>query len=552
MLNTTTTVTSAELFNLLQAQKNWPSGGAPVLLDARAPAAYAKRMIRGALRAACSPDDGALVVEGPSRRWPDQVVCVYGDADAGAPAERAVLDALRRDGRARGLLLLSEPFEAFRRAFPFLTARGESSKAAKRPAYPSCVVPGLLYLGDLADASALGSLREALDIQHAVTALAELPPSLKDSVAESKIKHTWCNVRDVEGADIKEHFETAFAIIEAAREAGTAVLVHCSRGVSRSASLCIAYLMRKERWGAQAARDFVSARRPIVLPNDGFWRCLQEYEKELHGERSGVYAPAVTKTRLDDLEFELPPPWATDPTHTGASLQVEKADQVLETLPVGEHAMYTFGRSLTCDFQLEHPSASRMHAALCHHRNGGLYLIDLKSSHHTFVDAKPLRPYEACLLRDGSTVVFGASSRAYRVGGAMAAVADAAAEDDDGDGADAGHGAEGKRGRMHPKKWEKKRRGVSTSCPLSHGARLHTPSASSLTRGRSLSLCLSAGRPCARDAGRSPVASLLSSQEAALDRRTKGTLSADRERACRHGRRREQWDHGARGVVDRR
>lgn len=459
------TVTSAELYNLLQAQKNWPSGGAPALLDARAPAAYAKRMIRGALRAACSPE-GALIVDGPppARRWSDRVVCVYGDAEAGAPAERAVLDALHRDGQARGLLLLSEPFEAFRRAFPFLTARGESHKAAKRPAYPSCIVPDLLFLGDLADASALGSLRELLDVRVVVTALAELPPSLKASVAESGVKHTWCNVRDVEGADIKEHFETAYVIIEAAREAGHAVLVHCSRGVSRSASLCIAYLMRKERWSAQAARDFVSARRPIVLPNDGFWRCLQEYEKELHGERSGVYAPAVTKTRLDDLEFELPPPWATDPTHTAASLQVEKAGQVLETLPVGEHAMYTFGRSLTCDFQLEHPSASRMHAALCHHRNGGLYLIDLKSSHHTFVDAKPLRPYEACLLRDGSMVTFGASSRAYRVGGATAAVPDATAEDDDG-AADAGHGAEGKRGRTHPKKWEKKWRGVSRWCP---------------------------------------------------------------------------------------
>ena len=273
-------MSASELYNLLQAQKNWPSGGPPLLLDARGTAAFAKRMIRGAHSAAVTPD-GGLSVSGPARCWWDRVVCVYGDAEAGAPAERAVLDALRRDGQARGLLLLSEPFDAFRRAFPFLTARGESHKAAKRPAYPTVVIPDLLYLGDLADASALSTIREVLNIQHAVTALAELPPSLKDSVADSKIKHTWCNVRDVEGADIKEHFETAWGIIEAAREAGTAVLVHCSRGVSRSASLCIAYLMRKQKWGAQAARDHVSKRRPIILPNDGFWRCLQEYEKEL-------------------------------------------------------------------------------------------------------------------------------------------------------------------------------------------------------------------------------------------------------------------------------
>ena len=301
-------VTAFELYNLLQAQKNWPNGGPPVLLDARSPAAFSKRMVRGAHRASVSAE-GTLSVDGPARCWWDQTVCVYGDAEAGAPTERAVLDALSRDGQARGLLLLSESFEAFRRAYPFLTARADSSKAAKRPSYPSCIVPDLLYLGDLADASALGSLRDLLNVQHAVTALAELTPSLKDSVAESKMAHTWCNVRDVEGADIKEHFDTAYQIIEQARAAGTAVFVHCSRGISRSASLCIAYLMRKERWSAQAARDYVEARRPVILPNDGFWRCLQEQEKEWSGERSGVYAPAVTKTRLEDLEFDLYQPY---------------------------------------------------------------------------------------------------------------------------------------------------------------------------------------------------------------------------------------------------
>ena len=171
----------------------------------------------------------------------------------------------------------------------------------------------------------------------------------------------------------------------------------------------------------KAARDFVSTRRPIVLPNAGFWRCLQEQEKEWSGARSGVYAPAVTKTRIEDMEFELPPPWAAAPTQGGAKLTVEKAGEAVETLAVGEHSMYTFGRSLTCDFQIEHPSASRMHAALCHHEKGGLYLIDLKSAHCTYVDKKPLKPYEACLLRDGAAIVFGASSRTYRVGGVAAA-----------------------------------------------------------------------------------------------------------------------------------
>ena len=158
---TATPVSSLELYNLLQAQKNWPSGGPPVLLDARSAAAFSKRMIRGAHSASVTAE-GAVAVAGAPRCWWDQTVCVYGDAEEGAPEENALLDALCRDGQARDLLVLTEPFSSFRKAFPFLSARGDSSKASKRPSYPSCIVPDLLYLGDLADASALGTLREVL------------------------------------------------------------------------------------------------------------------------------------------------------------------------------------------------------------------------------------------------------------------------------------------------------------------------------------------------------------------------------------------------------
>ena len=198
-----------------------------------------------------------------------------------------------------------EPFDAFERAYPFLCARETSSKASKRQLFPSCILPGLLYLGDLTDAAALPRLREQLNIRACVTALAELPPSLKASVAEAKVEHTWCNVRDVEEADIKAHFATAIAKIDAAKQSGRAIFVHCSRGVSRSASLCIAYLMKTEGWSAKRARQVVEERRPIILPNDGFWKCLCEYEKELSGERTGVYAPAPKTKGVDELDFEL-------------------------------------------------------------------------------------------------------------------------------------------------------------------------------------------------------------------------------------------------------
>ena len=206
-------------------------------------------------------------------------------------------------------------------------------------------------------------------------------------------------MRDVEEADIKVHFATAFDQIETAKQKSCAIFIHCSRGVSRSASLCIAYLMRKEGWTAHDAREHVAKARPIVLPNAGFWKCLQEFEKELKGERSGTYVPLPKAKPTEASEFELPPVWAAPPTHINAVLAVQKRGETIEQLSVGEHEMYTFGRSLTCDYQLDHPSISRQHAALVHHENGGIYLIDLKSSHTTAVNGKPLRPFEATLLK---------------------------------------------------------------------------------------------------------------------------------------------------------
>ena len=325
-------VTSLELFNLLQHQSNWPSGGSPVCLDLRESGSSKQRIIRGSHRVELTSEGEVEVVGASDRSWMGRDICLI-DAEP-ASGDHAIALALLRGGGCRELLLLSEPFSAFESAFPFMCAKQSSSKAAKRPLCPSCVLPGLLYLGDLTDAAALPRLREQLNIQHALTALAELPSSLKASVSESGVRHTWCDVRDVEEADIKAHFGTAFDIIEAARAAQTAVFVHCSRGVSRSASLCIAYLMRQEGWSAQRAREHVAAARPIIQPNEGFWRCLLEFQKELSGERTGVYVPLPKPKPIDEGDFELPPSWSAPPSlGKDASLVVSKGGEELEVLP---------------------------------------------------------------------------------------------------------------------------------------------------------------------------------------------------------------------------
>jgi predicted protein tyrosine phosphatase len=68
---------------------------------------------------------------------------------------------------------------------------------------------------------------------------------------------------------------------QAPLSARTAVLVHCGAGVSRSAALVIAYLMRRFTWPAERAREHCRARRSLVNPNQGFWRQLCAFEAQL-------------------------------------------------------------------------------------------------------------------------------------------------------------------------------------------------------------------------------------------------------------------------------
>lgn len=57
------------------------------------------------------------------------------------------------------------------------------------------------------------------------------------------------------------------------------MLVHCVAGVSRSASLVQAYLMRKHRLGAAEALARLRAARPVVNPHAGFRLQLSLFEK---------------------------------------------------------------------------------------------------------------------------------------------------------------------------------------------------------------------------------------------------------------------------------
>ena len=78
------------------------------------------------------------------------------------------------------------------------------------------------------------------------------------------------------------------------------VLVHCKQGVSRSASLVIAYVMKRERMRFQEAYDFVKHLSPSITPNMQLVYQLLEFEREL--VRTGVLAATAAAVATDQQQ----------------------------------------------------------------------------------------------------------------------------------------------------------------------------------------------------------------------------------------------------------
>eukprot|EP01017_Pseudomicrothorax_dubius_P026315 TRINITY_DN2926_c0_g1_i6.p1 TRINITY_DN2926_c0_g1~~TRINITY_DN2926_c0_g1_i6.p1 ORF type:complete len:110 (+),score=16.36 TRINITY_DN2926_c0_g1_i6:398-727(+) len=93
------------------------------------------------------------------------------------------------------------------------------------------------------------------------------------------LKH---NAIDIPSQDLKSKFNESIEFINLARSRGENVLVHCYAGISRSATIVIAYLLREYKYRLEEALAYVVAKRSIVKPNDGFYYQLVEFEREVH------------------------------------------------------------------------------------------------------------------------------------------------------------------------------------------------------------------------------------------------------------------------------
>jgi len=187
-------------------------------------------------------------------------------------------------------------------------------------ARPPEVIKGRLYVGSRAQAQNW-TLLQSLGITHILNVS-------RDSIEpfEGKVKYLQCGFADKEDVDISVPAASSWEFIESAFEdASSCVLVHCASGVSRSVTIIIYYLMRKEIIPCEAALQRIRSIHPAACPNRSFISQLTALNSSL--------APGALVERTPSLSMMLSMPFSRESLENGLGFTSRKPQASITIYP---------------------------------------------------------------------------------------------------------------------------------------------------------------------------------------------------------------------------
>ncbi|KAJ7335599.1 hypothetical protein JRQ81_013540 [Phrynocephalus forsythii] len=290
-------------------------GGKCLLLDCRPFLAHSAGYIRGALNVRCNTivrrrAKGAVSLEqilpaeeevrARLRSGLYSSVVVYDERSPRAEALREdstvslVVRALRRDTAHADICLLKGGYERFHSEYPEFCMKTKSPMTPSSPTtveHPehscsSCGTPQhdqggpveilpFLFLGS-AHHAARRDMLDALGITALLNVSSDCPNHF-----EGHFQYKCIPVEDNHKTDISSWFMEAIEYIDSVKMCHGRVLVHCQAGISRSATICLAYLIMKKRVKLEEAFEFVKQRRSIISPNFSFMGQLLQFESQV-------------------------------------------------------------------------------------------------------------------------------------------------------------------------------------------------------------------------------------------------------------------------------
>ncbi|XP_008324362.1 dual specificity protein phosphatase 4 [Cynoglossus semilaevis] len=306
-------------------------GAKCLLLDCRSFLAFSAGHIRGAVNARCNTivrrrAKGSVLsldqilagdeeeVRGRLRSGMYSAVVLYDERtpDPEAVREdstvRLVLSALCRDSTGSHVYLLKGGYDRFFTEYPEFCLRTKSlpsftSQSSIDSTCSSCGTPHrdqggpveilpFLYLGSALHASK----KEVLD-DMGISALLNVSSDCPNHF-EGTYQYKCIPVEDNHKEDISCWFLEAIEFIDSVRDSSGRVLVHCQAGISRSATICLAYLMKRKRVRLDEAFEFVRRRRSIISPNFSFMGQLLQFESQLLATSCAAEAAATASPLL--------------------------------------------------------------------------------------------------------------------------------------------------------------------------------------------------------------------------------------------------------------
>ncbi|KAJ7316313.1 hypothetical protein JRQ81_002475 [Phrynocephalus forsythii] len=222
-------------------------------------------------------------------------------ADLEAPKRDSTLllalNTLCREARDTRICFLKGGYDAFSSIYPELCTKPSAPKGLTLPLStnsggPVEILP-FLYLGSAYHASRKDML-DALGITALINVSANCPNHF-----EGHYQYKSIPVEDNHKADISCWFNEAIDFIDSVKNDGGRVFVHCQAGISRSATICLAYLMRTNRVKLDEAFEFVKQRRSIISPNFSFMGQLLQFESQVLAPNCSAEAGSPAMSALD-------------------------------------------------------------------------------------------------------------------------------------------------------------------------------------------------------------------------------------------------------------
>ena len=145
-----------------------------------------------------------------------------------------------------------------------------------------CILPNL-YLGGLVDGAADPEALKRIEVSAVVCCISYVELPKRREV--KGLDYFRVDVDDASHEPIKSYFAEAIEFIANKLHREERVLVHCRSGVSRSATIVVAFVVHHLKISVHDAFFLVRSKRPVIMPNLGFMDQLCEYEVEIDGNQ---------------------------------------------------------------------------------------------------------------------------------------------------------------------------------------------------------------------------------------------------------------------------